>query len=211
MIGPNGLPPSGGQLRQGDRTADAGIGSNLSRREGERDPRRDADAQKGDRFGKALHKALATRHPCEEEDRPATALPFVPVQAPPAVALPEGAPPPAPVAEHGRSIAERIDRYLRSAEAQAGLRDGQSMVIRLPTGPMGLSQVTVTMQDGILRIALSMDAAAAGMQAQLVLLGQAIAQRQPKLAFHLALADEEERQADPEEPFNPLMPQRKPG
>lgn len=113
---------------------------------------------------------------------------------------------------HSQSVAERIDRYLRSAEAQAGLRDGQAMVVKLPTGPMGLSQVTVTMQDGVLRIALSLDAAAAaGAQAQLAVLGQAIAQRQPKLAFELSVEDEDEGRPDQTEAFNPLMPQRKPG
>jgi hypothetical protein len=213
MIGPNGLPHPGGHPRQGDTPADIGAGSNLSRRDGDRDPRRDADPQKGDRFGKALQKALAAQRTRPDDDPQPTALAFAPPLSvvPQAMPLPDAPPPSAPMAQHSQTIADRIDRYLRSAEAQSGLRDGQSMLIRLPTGPMGLSHVTVTMRDGVLQIALSMQAALTGAESQLALLGQAIAQRQPKLAFHLSLLDEDEDRPDPTEPFNPLMPQRKPG
>lgn len=211
MIGPNGLPHPGGHPRQGDTAADIGAGTNLTRRDADRDPRRDADPQKGDRFGKALQKALAAqRAPAEDDPQPVALALALPQQIAPQP-LPDAQPAPAPVAQHGQTIADRIDRYLRSAEAQSGLRDGQSMTIRLPTGPMGLSHVTVTMRDGVLQIALAMQAATAGAQAQLSLLGQAIAQRQPKLAFHLSLLDEDDEGPAPTEPFNPLMPQRKPG
>ena len=56
-----------------------------------------------------------------------------------------------------------------------------------------------------------MQATATGAQAQLALLDQAIAQRRPKLAFHLSLQDEDEDGPARSEPFNPLLPPRRTG
>lgn len=184
---------------------------------GGRDPRhgqaRDSNPGQDDRFGRALQKAMAQTRPTAKdgpEDLPA--LSAAPLPLPP---LPMLAPASLPAAEPARapvdSIADRIDRYLRGAEGAQSLRQGEGMVVRLPANVLGVTEVSVKLQGDVLLVSIGIQAetaAAAGMQAQLALLGQALSLRQPRHSVRLALEDGDtaDPRAETDRPFNPLMP-----
>lgn len=198
------LPPLGAPVARGGQ-GDVGAELNLGGRDASRGGGAGADPRQGERFGKALQKAMAVQKPVPDD----AVQGGVPMQPPMpfAVAAPNGEPAVA-VPQAVQTVAERIEAYLRRVEGAGQLRAGEAMSVKLPANVLGVAQVTVQRVGDVLQVTLAMQSGAAALAgAQVAQLGQALSQRLGRQAVELR-EEREERDAavTGKSRFDPLTP-----